>query len=283
MSLYALALVVILNWVVFTPRFRYTEKIMSSDKIVAGLLSAARELAETAGAAADEAPSPPVHRVYNPLEYGWEPHRDFIRRFGGGEKRVLFLGMNPGPWGMAQTGVPFGEVAAVRDWLGVKGRVFPPAGEGLRAEHPKRRIEGFACPRSEVSGRRFWALMAGQFSTPAAFFRDHWVANYCPLVFMTESGANLTPDKLPRDYREKLYALCGRHLIKVIRLLKPRFLVGVGKFAEQRFLALKLPERPGEDPPAILSILHPSPASPAANSGWEAAVRETLKSRGIWN
>ena len=32
-------------------------------------------------------------------------------------KRVVFLGMNPGPFGMAQVGVPFGEVAAVRDWL----------------------------------------------------------------------------------------------------------------------------------------------------------------------
>jgi single-strand selective monofunctional uracil DNA glycosylase len=140
-----------------------------------------------------------VARVYNPLDYAWEPHQNYIARYGGGKKKVLFLGMNPGPWGMAQTGVPFGEVAAVRDWMGIGGRVDSPRGKGLREEHPKRRVEGFACPRSEVSGRRFWGLMAERFKTPAAFFKGHWVVNYCPLVFMTATGANLTPDKLPGE------------------------------------------------------------------------------------
>ncbi|XP_041320208.1 single-strand selective monofunctional uracil DNA glycosylase-like, partial [Pyrgilauda ruficollis] len=45
-------------------------------------------------------PGPPVAAVYAPLEYAWEPHRRFVRRFLRSPKAVLFLGMNPGPFGM---------------------------------------------------------------------------------------------------------------------------------------------------------------------------------------
>ena len=50
--------------------------------------------------------SSPVTHTYNPLNYAWAPHECYLRRFGKSRKRVIFLGMNPGPWGMAQTGVP---------------------------------------------------------------------------------------------------------------------------------------------------------------------------------
>ena len=60
----------------------------------------------------------PVNVVYNPLEYAWAPHREYLR-LGRSGIDALMLGMNPGPWGMAQTGVPFGEIAHVRDYLGI--------------------------------------------------------------------------------------------------------------------------------------------------------------------
>lgn len=47
----------------------------------------------------------PVQYVYNPLEYAWETHRCYVERYCRGGQSVLFLGMNPGPFGMAQTGV----------------------------------------------------------------------------------------------------------------------------------------------------------------------------------
>jgi len=99
--------------------------------------------------------------------------------------------MNPGPFGMAQIGVPFGEIASARDWLGLEGPVGQP-----RTVNPKRPVEGFACARSEVSGQRLWGLFRARFGAPEAFFAEHFVANYCPLVFF-EGGRNLTPDKLP--------------------------------------------------------------------------------------
>ena len=48
---------------------------------------------------------PPVAHVYNPLQYAARPHQCFVHKYGNGTKRVLFLGMNPGPFGMAQNGV----------------------------------------------------------------------------------------------------------------------------------------------------------------------------------
>jgi hypothetical protein len=59
-----------------------------------------------------------VTHVSNPLRHALVPHTDFVRRYlGQGRKKYLFLGMNPGPWGMCQTGVPFGEVSRNMSFL----------------------------------------------------------------------------------------------------------------------------------------------------------------------
>ncbi|MBL8458810.1 MAG: single-stranded DNA-binding protein, partial [Zoogloea sp.] len=150
--------------------------------------------------------APPVSHVYNPLTYAWAPNAVYLQRYGQGRKRVVFVGMNPGPFGMVQTGVPFGEIAAVRDWMGIEADVLQPA-----IENPKRPVEGFGCARSEVSGRRLWGLFAERYGTAEAFFAEHFVANYCPLAFF-EGGRNLTPDKLPADEQAPLLAACDAHL-----------------------------------------------------------------------
>lgn len=215
--------------------------------------------------------SDPVTHVYNPLEYAEPAIRQYLERYGDREKRVIFLGMNPGPWGMAQTGVPFGEVAAVRGWLGLDAAVGKPP-----REHPKRPVSGLACERSEVSGKRLWGLFAARYATPAAFFDDHLVLNHCPLVFMEESGRNRTPDKLPADEREPLLEACDRALAELIDLYRPERCVGIGGFAEKRLRTV------GGDTISIGRLLHPSPASPLANRGWEAQATSQLIEQGIW-
>lgn len=185
---------------------------------------------------------------------------------------VLFLGMNPGPFGMAQTGVPFGEVAAVRDWLGIETPIDKP-----RPEHPKRPVLGFACPRSEVSGRRLWGLMRERFTTPERFFASHFVINYCPLVFMEESGRNITPDKLALAEKKALFRLCDRHLAGIVELFQSQTVIGIGKFAAGRAeIALQGKEV------QVFSVLHPSPANPRANRGWAEQATSQLESAGIW-
>lgn len=213
----------------------------------------------------------PVSHVYNPLEYARAPHEAYLRRYGAGRRRAVFLGMNPGPFGMVQTGVPFGEIAAVRDWMGIEATVEKPA-----TENPKRPIEGFACTRSEVSGRRLWGLFAERFGTAEAFFTDHFVANYCPLAFF-DHGRNLTPDKLPAAETAPLEAACDAHLRALVEALQPEWLIGVGGFAEARAAAALR----GYDI-RIGRVLHPSPASPAANRDWAAAAEKQLLALGVW-
>lgn len=214
---------------------------------------------------------PPTTHVYNPLRHARVPSERYLERFARRGPRALLLGMNPGPYGMAQTGVPFGEVAAVRDWLGIDGDVEPPADE-----HPKRPVEGFACARSEVSGRRLWGWAAEAFPSADAFFDAFFVWNFCPLVFMEESGRNRTPDKLPAEERDPLFAACDASLRAMVELLEPRMVIGVGKFAEGRAAAaldgLGLP---------IGTVLHPSPASPIANRGWAPQAEEQLRALGV--
>lgn len=219
--------------------------------------------------------SPPVAYVYRTLDYTWEAHRTYLEKFGKGKKRVIFLGMNPGPFGMAQTGVPFGEVAAVRDWMGIETSVGKP-----EREHPKRPIEGFQCQRSEVSGRRLWGLFSERFGTARAFFKDHFVLNYCPLVWMSETGANLTPDKLSSAEMAPVEVACQKHLSEVISLLDPSWLIGVGGFAEER---LRRAAESSGSKASIGRVLHPSPASPAANRGWSEAASKQLSALGVWS
>lgn len=218
--------------------------------------------------------SPPVERTYHTLEYAWKPHLRYLERFGKGRKRVIFLGMNPGPYGMAQTGVPFGEIAAVRDWMGIEEPVEKP-----EDEHPKRPVEGFSCPRSEVSGRRLWGLFSQHYPKPEAFFKNHFVLNYCPLVWMSATGANLTPDKLPAAEMQPVEDACLVHLAEVVDLMKPDFLIGVGGFAEER---LQRAAGITGSKARVGRVLHPSPASPAANRGWAEAAERQLKALGVW-
>ena len=216
----------------------------------------------------------PVTHVYNPLSYAWKAHRAYLSMVSDRGASVLLLGMNPGPWGMAQTGVPFGEIAAVRDFIGINMPVGKPENE-----HPKRPIVGFECEKSEVSGRRLWGLFQERFKTANKFFSKHFVCNYCPLVFMEQSARNRTPDKLTPDERKMLDAACDQHLAKVIEVLSPKYAVGIGVYAEK--CLSRVIEAKGFDV-ALSRILHPSPASPAANKDWSGKATKQLIDAGVW-
>jgi len=262
---------------------------------------------------------PPGHvtHVYNPLDYAREGWEAYLRLAATAPRTVVLLGMNPGPWGMAQTGVPFGEVDAVQNWMDIRAKSGSNDGTENGIEigtphhpHPKRPIQGFDCPRSEVSGRRLWSLMQDRFGSAERFFADHFVANYCPLVFMAETGRNVTPDKLPASEREPLFRLCDEYLVRTIDALDPRYVIGVGKFAESRIRAVLeqqgrltaegagLPRAAaspggvdasiragtgaGEPAVTVGAILHPSPASPAANRDWAGTATRQLVELGVW-
>jgi len=213
----------------------------------------------------------PVAYVYNPLNYARKSHELYLSRFGKGPKETVLVGMNPGPFGMTQTGVPFGDVGFVRDWMGIEAPVGKPP-----VQHPKRPVLGFDCQRSEVSGSRLWGWAKERFETPERFFSRFFVINYCPLVFIESTGRNRTPDKLSVEEREALLPVCDRALRDAIEVLQPDWVVGVGAWATKRAMAAL-----GTDGLSIGTVLHPSPASPKANRGWAAQAENDLRGLGI--
>ena len=249
-------------------RSRRPQAAASAAAISRRVAAAARDLAQ------EVAPlrfGPPVACAYHPLDYARRPHALYVARHAASRKRVVFLGMNPGPFGMAQTGIPFGEVAHVRDWLGIEAPVGSPA-----HPHPKRPVEGFACRRSEVSGARLWGAVAAHWGRPERFFEHFYVANYCPILFLEASGRNRTPDRLPPREQEQLFAACDRHLRRLVDALAPEWVIGIGAFAAGRARAAL-----GEGGPRIGRITHPSPANPRAARDWAGLAARELAALGL--
>jgi len=234
------------------------------------LIAAARALRDAVDSLAF---SSPVTHTLNPLDYAWAPHEQYLRKFSDGKKRVIFLGMNPGPFGMVQVGVPFGEVNAVRDWMKIDATVSQP-----KSPNPSRPVEGFSCQRSEISGQRLWALFSERFANANDFFANHFVANYCPLAFF-DNARNVTPDKLPKAETAPLYAACDAHLRACVDALQPEWVIGIGKFAEAQARTATAASHPNVK---IGTVLHPSPASPMANRGWAPQAAAQLAALGIW-
>ena len=219
----------------------------------------------------------PVEIVYNPLNYAWHGFTQYNDLYSHGQKRVVFLGMNPGPWGMAQTGVPFGEINAVRNFLHIDSiNVISPDNQ-----HFKYPVRGLECPKSEVSGKRLWGLFRERFGTAESFFQEHFVLNYCPLLFIarTENGnfRNYTPDRIRQDESMRLFELCDLCLIKTLEVLRPEYVVGIGNFAYNRAKKALIGMNV-----SISKILHPSPASPAANKNWAEKATQQLIQSGVW-
>lgn len=217
---------------------------------------------------------PPITHIYQPLDYAWEPFRLYLERYGTKKPReVILVGMNPGPWGMAQVGVPFGAVDYVRDWLQIEAPVGQPA-----HIHPKRPVEGFSCTRNEASGSRLWGWARERYGTAQAFFEKFFVYNYCPLLILEEGGKNRTPPTLRKAEREQVLPPCDQALRRTVAYFEPEFVIGIGAYAQERIEeALKPVDYKG----VIGRVLHPSPASPRANRGWARQAEEELEALGV--
>ncbi len=212
---------------------------------------------------------PPVHHVYNPLDYAWAPHVLYLRRYGAGVRPVLIVGMNAGYFGMAQTGVPFGDVPMVRDFLAIEAPVRQP-----HRMHPTRPIEGFACRRREMSGQRLWGWARDRHRTPERFFARFFVVNYCPLCFLEASGRNRTPDQLPATECRPLFSVCDAALAATAVALGARYAIGLGRFAEHRAEIVL------GDSLVCGGAPHPSPANARSGGRFAAEMEGTLRALG---
>ena len=208
--------------------------------------------------------------VTNPLNYAWEYHESYLSQYSGLGAKTLMLGMNPGPYGMAQCGVPFGATHIARDFLKITGEITDPEGR-----HPKRPIIGLDFERQEVSGTRIWGLLKQIWDTPENIHKNVFLVNHCPLLLLGETGKNITPDKISGNAVKKLLKACDEHLREVVIELGITRVIGIGKYAEKR-AQLALIDLDVE----ITTCWHPSPASPLANrndgADWRANVTKVL-------
>lgn len=211
--------------------------------------------------------------IYNPLDYAWNSHCEYLKKINTNPK-AFFLGMNPGPLGMMQTGIPFGEVNFVKNWMKIEAVVEKP-----KREHPNRPVLGFNCPRSEISGKRFWGLFSQRYPNSDDFFKSNCVFNYCPLGFLDagKTAKNITPDKLNKIERLELERICDLYLYDVLEFLKPQVLIGVGKYAQAKLNAVNKDKNR-----LVISIIHPSPGNPQANKNWDEKTIKTLQDVGVW-
>lgn len=215
-----------------------------------------------------------VTHVYFPTEYAREPHSNFTRRYCSGKKRILFLGMNPGPFGMVQTGVPFGDAPTVKGWLNISGHVEQPSNV-----HPKRPILGLECQRQEVSGSRFWGYFQ-KLGPPDQFFENCFVYNMCPAAFMSHSGKNVIPAQLKAAEQRILNEICQHSLASLVELLETELVIAIGQFAYKGALKA-LADSIKNNKIKVECILHPSPRNPRANKGWSAIVTEQFQKMGV--
>ena len=213
-----------------------------------------------------------VDAVYNPLAYAWEPHRAYLELASGGGAKTLLLGMNPGPHGMGQMGIPFAATSVVRELLKITNlEVGQP-----RKPHPKIPISGLDLPKEEVSGTRLWGLLANEYGSAESIFKSVFLLNHCPLMlFSGERATNITPDKITGPTTKALLERCDEHLREVVDIMQIERVIGVGRYSEKRALnALS-----GIDI-SVTTCWHPSPASPLANRNkgedWKKNVRNVL-------
>ena len=213
-----------------------------------------------------------VDVCYNPLEYAWDAHEAYLKRMGSSGARTVVLGMNPGPHGMGQMGIPFAATSMVRDLLDITGiSVNQP-----EVADPRRPVIGLEYPREEVSGTRLWGLLSERYGNAEAIASNVFLVNHCPLMLFTGPRAtNITPDKVAGPTAHALLERCDEHLREVVGVLDAKRVIGVGKFAESRAKAA-LADYSVE----VLGCWHPSPASPLANrnggADWRANVRAVL-------
>jgi len=213
-----------------------------------------------------------VDVCYNPLEYAWDAHDAYLRRMGDSGARTIVLGMNPGPHGMGQVGIPFAATSVVRDLLEITGiPVNQP-----ETPDPRRPVVGLEYPREEVSGTRLWGLLAERYGDADAIASHVFLVNHCPLMlFSGPRATNITPDKIAGSTAQELLERCDEHLREVVSILNTERVIGVGKFAESRARSAL-----DDGTIEVVGCWHPSPASPLANrnggADWRANVRAVL-------
>jgi len=168
----------------------------------------------------------------DPTSYAFGNYTRFMQLAASGPRLALFVGMNPGPHGMAQTGIPFGDVDTARVLLGGADTIDPLP--GLRAASGAAwDCKGLAYHRGEQSGMRLWSALSQLCGSPQAALERCCIVNYCPLYMVGPELENITPSDLPRrhDITRALEAACDEHLRQLVLGLEVKTVLSFGSYA----------------------------------------------------
>ncbi len=246
--------------------------------------------------------APPGIVVYNPLAYARPAHEAYLDLFRG-PRRIVIAGMNPGPWGMVQTGVPFGNVGHARQIVTLRS-ILPETPLDHLVSTPSlalasRPVLGYRCVRDEVSGRRLWEGLCPLWAPPEEeaqaldlipgynrsrdllrrMLGEVFVMNLCPLAFFEDGprATNVTPDKLPTAWRDRFVgdsSPCHSYFSHILDTFRPEVVLVMGDWVERTV-------RRWSGEARLVRLPHPSPANPAANRGWAAAAQRILREAGL--
>eukprot|EP01023_Acetabularia_acetabulum_P031317 TRINITY_DN29446_c0_g1_i1.p1 TRINITY_DN29446_c0_g1~~TRINITY_DN29446_c0_g1_i1.p1 ORF type:complete len:252 (+),score=22.23 TRINITY_DN29446_c0_g1_i1:130-885(+) len=215
-----------------------------------------------------------INTIYNPLEYAWEPYENYLRKYCGDYKKTIFVGMNPGYFGMVQTGIPFGDLNMVCNFLHLQKFQVPVK------QHNIRKIVGYEIKRSEVSGQRFWGLIQTKFGHPDKFFNEdsNFVVNLCPLAFLSETGKNVTPEEISIQEKDKIIVVCMAYFKQIVKFLQIQNIVCIGNFVCKE--VKKSLTQDGYY--NIVYMQHPSPRVQPQELQWRDVVTKQLEDAGVW-
>ncbi len=229
-------------------------------------------------------------RIWNPGLYGETWHARFRRLYRPGQHPLVVFGLNPGPYGMAQTGIPFTDirrlVSALPD-LAAELR-----GRGERVEPPGLAPPGlrpYLSRSFESSAVRVYRFLKKGWGGAERGWTEVVVANPCTLLFIDPAeGKNRTPADLARaarlrgsgrDQVRELVESFGRIRIRCavesIEALSPRGAILLGKDV-QAALGPALRRILGEA--RVIPWEHPARAVPES---WASGLLSALRRRGL--
>lgn len=216
-----------------------------------------------------------ITHIYNPIVYALNLHCQYIKKFLNGKKKVMLIGMNPGPNGMVQNGVPFGNTNTVKNLMKIQGQVDQPP-----SLNPKRPVTGLSCTTEEPSGVRIWNLLQKLAGSLEVFGEQCFLHNFCPLAFFDEQGKNITPSELKGKIKSTLRDICLKYLEKEIQLIQPEIIIAIGSYVGDSLRKLSKQSIYVRTNIKILQLAHPSPRS-LNNNNWPEKATEFFESNDL--
>jgi single-strand selective monofunctional uracil DNA glycosylase len=215
--------------------------------------------------------------VLDPSRYGERWHAPFRRLYPPRARPLLVFGLNPGPYGMAQTGIPFTDLKRLAQGLPRLAAELARSGERLSLPGlAPSSLQPFLTRTFESSSVRVHRFLRLAHGSAERAFREVVFVNPCPLLFIDRAlGENRTPADLPRALRAGVDEARVEVVSVAVARLRARGAIVLGRDAAA---ALSVPLRARLGERAVVEWEHPARAVPDI---WARGLLAALRRRGL--